>query len=267
MSYISPALNFIITAVKKAGNGLTRDFSEIEKLQSSVKATRDFALSAVNRVEKTLRLELAKAKPNFAFAEDGKPQPAGPHFIVSGMDGILNFAHGVPYFSISVATVENGVLTSGIVYNPATDELFFAEKGNGAYKEGFRNHERLRVSSRKETTECIVATETSYREKEEEYFALQNKIFPAFSAVRVMGASSLDLAYVASGKADAAVSLGNSLSSMAAGLLLVKEAGGYVYEANQKDIRSEDVAAILRSGNLIAANANIAGKVHEIINK
>lgn len=267
MSYISPALNFIITAVKKAGNGLTRDFSEIEKLQSSVKAARDFAVSAVSRVEKTLRLELGKVKPNYAFAVDGKPQPAGPHFIVSALDGVLNLAHGIPHFSISVATVENGVLTSCVIYNPATDELFFAEKGNGAYKEGFRNHERLRVSARKEVAECIVATEPSYKEKPEEYFALCDKMFPAFAAIRVMGASSLDLAFVAAGKLDAAVSLNNSLSSMAAGLLLVKEAGGYVYELNQKDIRSEDVAAILRSGNLIAANANVAGKVYELINK
>lgn len=267
MSYLTANMNMLMSVVKKAASSLTRDFSEIEKLQSSVKGHQEFVAAAVKKVESSLRTELAKARPNYAFAENGKPQPNAPHFIVSSLDGVVNFAHGIPHFSISVATVENGVLTAAVIYNPATDELYFAEKGNGAYKEGFRNHERLRVSFRKDLQECVFSTLISYKDNIAEYNAVRDRIVPEVNALRVFGAASLDLAYVAAGKLDATVSLGNSLSEIAAGILLVKEAGGSVYELNQKDIRSEDLAAVLSSGNIIACNANLGKKVYDLLNK
>lgn len=267
MSYLTANMNMLMSVVKKAASSLSRDFNEIEKLQSSVKGHQEFVAAAVKKVEGSLRVELGKARPNYAFAEDGKPQPNTSHFIISPLDGVVNFAHGIPHFSISVTTVENGVITAAVIYNPATDELYFAEKGKGAYKEGFRNHERLRVSFRKDLPECVFSTLISYKDNIAEYNAVRDRIVPEVNSLRVFGAASLDLAYVAAGKLDATVSLGNSLSDIAAGILLVKEAGGSVYELNQKDIRSEDVAAVLASGNIIACNANLGKKVYDLINK
>ena len=255
MSYISPSLNFLITTVKKVGTSLTRDFNEIEQLQSSVKGHREFTQAAFERTAKGLRAELQKGKPTYAVVTDGQPQPNAPHFPVAPLDGMLNFIHGIPYFAISVAVVENGVVTSGVIYNPATSDLYFAEKGQGAFKEGFRSHERLRVSSRKDLPEAVIGL-TSVADG-----------IPAFENVRLHGALSLDLAYVASGRLDAVVSRNNSAASVAAGMLLVKEGGGYVYEINQKDIRSDDLASVLASGNLIAVNANLGKKLYESLNK
>lgn len=267
MSYLSPTLNMLMTVVKKSASSLSRDFNEIEKLQSSVRGHQDFVMSAIRKVEGSLRVELSKARPAFAYAENGKPQPQGAHFIISPLDGVINFAHGIPHFSTSVAISENGAVTAAVVYNPATDELYFAEKGNGAYKEGFRNHERLRVSNRKELSESTFSTLINYEENIAEYNAIRDKIVPQISALRVFGAASLDLAYVATGKLDATVSLGNQLSDIAAGILLVKEAGGSVFELYQKDIRSEDLSAVLMSGNIIAGNTEITKKVYELLNK
>lgn len=266
MSYLSANMNMLMSAVKKAASSLSRDFSEIEKLQSSVKGHQDFIAAALKKVGNNLRVELSKARPNYAFAENGKARPNGSYFIVSSLDGVINFSHGIPHFSISVATCENGVLTAAVVYNPATDELYFAEKGNGAYKEGFRNHERLRVSYRKELNECVFSTLIN-NEKMDEYASVRDKILPEVGSLRILGASSLDLAYVAAGKFDATISLGNNLTDIAAGILLVKEAGGSVFELNQKDIRSEDIDSVLASGNIIACNANLGKKIYELLNK
>lgn len=267
MSYLSPTLTMLMTVVKKATSSLTRDFSEIEKLQSSMRSHQDFVTSAIKKVETVLRVELSKARPTFAFAENDKPVPDGSVFIISALDGVVNFAHGIPHFATSVAISENGVIIAAVVYNPATDELYFAEKGNGAYKEGFRNHERLRVSFRKELSECIFSTLMSYKENITEYNNIRDKIVPEINALRIFGAASLDLAYVAAGKIDSTVSLCHSLCNIAAGILLVKEAGGAVLELNQQDIRTEDLTSVLATGNIIAGNPEISRKVYELLNK
>ena len=267
MSYLSPTLSMLMTVVKKVASSMSRDFSEIEKLQSSVKGHREFVAAAVKRAESALRVELSKARPTFAFAEDGKKTPEGSYFIVSPLDGVLNFAHGIPYFSMSVAICENGNITAAVIYNPAADELYFAEKGNGAYKEGFRNHERLRVSSRKDLAESILAVRPNDAEKTPDYKTFCDKAVSAASAVRVFGAFSLELAYVAAGQLDAVVGVNKSFSEIAAGILLVKEAGGIVLDAHQKDIRSEDLSAVLASGNVIAGNLEISKKAYELLNK
>lgn len=264
MSYLSPTLSMLMAAVKKVASSMSRDFSEIEKLQSSVKGHREFVLSSIKRAESTLRVELSKARPTFAFAEDGKKRPEGSFFVVSPLDGVLNFSHGIPYFSISVAVCENGILTAAVVYNPAADELYFAEKGNGAYKEGFRNHERLRVSSRKDLSESILSIRLDDKDGDA---AIGNKIVSAAGAVRTFGAFSLELAYVAAGKLDSAIGMNKSLSEIAAGILLVKEAGGNILDAHQKDIRSEDLDAVWASGNVVAGNPEINKKVYELLNK
>lgn len=267
MSYISPSMTMIISAVKKAANSLNRDFSEIEQLQSSVKNHRDFVVSSYGKIDRALRIELGKVKPDYAIAIEGQPKPQGAYFIVAPIDGLSNFAHGIAHFAISVALFENGVVTAAVIYNPANDEMYFAEKGKGAYKEGFRNHERLRVSARKELSEALLSTLVSYNSEVSEYINIHETIVNSADNVRVFGAVSLDLAYVAAGKLDGTVSLGNKFSEIAAGLLLVKEAGGYILDMNQKDIRSENISLVLESGNLIATNAELSKKVYELLNK
>lgn len=266
MSYISPSLTLLISAVKKAANSLNRDFSEIEKLQSSVKNHKEFVVASYGKIERALRNELGKIRPDYAIVNDSASLK-GTCFVVSPLDGLSNFAHGIAHFAVSVAVCENGVITSAVVYNPANDELFFAEKGKGAYKEGFRNHERLRVSSRKDLPDALIATLVSYKKDIKEYFDLNNRLVSATDNIRVFGSVALDLAYVASGKLDAAVSLANQFSGFAAGLLLVKEAGGYIYDVNQKDIRTENLSEVMDSGNLIAVNAELGKKVFELLNK
>ena len=257
MSYLSPFMTLLINAVKKAASPLNRDFSEIERLQSSVKSYKDFVVSAYGKVDRALRTELGRIKPDFPIAVDGQPKPKGSCFVVAPIDGLNNFAHGIPQFAISVAVFENGAVTAAIVYNPASDELFFAEKGKGAYKEGFRNHERLRVSARRELSEALISTLVSYKSDVAEYIKLHDSVVRAVDNVRVLGAVSLDLACVAAGR----------LSEIAAGLLLVKEAGGYVLDMNQKDIRTENLSLVLESGNLIATNAELSKKVYELVHK
>ncbi len=248
MSYISLNLSFLIAAVKKAGNTLIRDFNEIEKLQTSLRGHADFAKAAEDRMNKILRTELQKGRPEYAFVSGNGPLPEGPCFAVAPLDGTLNFMHGIPYFAVSVAIIENGNVTAGVIYNPATSDLFFAERGSGAFKEGYRNHERLRVSGRKELKDALLASADA-------------SLSTLVTATRNMGALSLDMAMLASGKVDALVSQNNSIETFAAGLLLIKESGGYVYEYDQKDIRTDNQSLILTSGNIVAGNAEIAPKI------
>lgn len=260
-------MTLLINAVKKAASPLNRDFSEIERLQSSVKSYKDFVVSAYGKVDRALRTELGRIKPDFPIAVDGQPKPKGSCFVVAPIDGLNNFAHGIPQFAISVAVFENGAVTAAIVYNPASDELFFAEKGKGAYKEGFRNHERLRVSSRRDLKEALVATLVNYNENVSEYDVIQKRLVAATDNLRISGSCALDLAYVASGKYDAAVSRGNKLSDFAAGLLLVKEAGGYIYDIDQKDKRTENLSLVLNSGNIFAVNNELGKKLGELFSE
>lgn len=252
MAYISPTLKLLINAVKKASNSMNRDFNEVERLLSSVKNHSNFVNSAFERVEKNLYFEFAKIKPDFPILKELKSNSKTPYFLISH-DGIENFAHGMGFFTICASLIDvDGKPTISVIYNPAMDELYFAEKGNGAYKEGFRNHERLRVSSNKDLSIAIVSTNFAYNKFE--------------GNLRILGATSLELAYLASGKIDAVVSRENNVGSLTAGVLLVKEAGGYVYEINQKDIRSEDILTVLNSGNVLAVNNSLVKKIHELVN-
>ena len=267
MSYLSPNLSLLINAVKKASGSLNRDFSEIEQLQSSVKGYKEFVVASYGKVSKALQVELGKIHPDYPIISDAEKLSGRNCYIVSPIDGLGNFSRGIPCFAINVAVYENNTITAAIVYNPATDNLYFAEKGKGAYKEGFRNHERLRVSARKDLQDALIATLVSYQQDVKEYDSLQQKIVAATDNLRVSGCCSLDLAYVASGKLDAVVSAENTADTIAAGMLLVKEAGGAVYELHQQDIRSDNLASVLSSGSVIAANAVLGGKVHELLNK
>ncbi len=255
MFYLTPNTTVIANAVKKAGKILTKDFAEIEQLQSSVNGAQGFALASVNKVKEVLVNELKKARPNFAILqENDKPTDKASCFVICPVCGVQNYINGLPNVCISVAIVENNAITCAVIYNPITDDMYFAEKGSGAFKEGFRNQERLRVSSKKELADSIV---------------LFNQVdsFPKELSqnARVLGNPALDLAKVASGKADGAVSKNNTFAQVAAGFLLVKEAGGCVYGLTQQDIRSEHLFDVLQEGAYVCTNYNLGKKIKETL--
>ena len=264
MSYLSPNLTNLIAAVKKAAASLARDFTEIENLQSSVKDYRNFVMNGYNKADRTLRTELSKMRPNFAFAEDGKPRPQGGYFVVSTISGMTNFVHAIPYFSVSVAMCENNTTLAAVIYNPVSDELFFAEKGKGAFKEGFRSHERLRVSARAELEGALIAVK-SVAQDVELSAKIVNNTLKFCHDVRASGAVALDLAYVAAGKLDGVIAPATMQASMAAGILLVKEAGGMILDMEQEDTRTEDLPKVLNSGNLMASSFNLSQKIAKIL--
>ena len=250
MSYISTNLNLLMNIAQKAGTGLSRDFSEIEQLQTSVKGHKEFTKAAYDRTTMILRTELQKVRPQYAVVPVGGKVPNAPHFLISALNGEINFIHGIPYFAVSIAEVVNGAVVSAVIYNPATADMFFAEKGNGAFKEGYRNHERLRVSARKDLSQALIAADAGVS-------------VPA--TVRHFGSISLDLAALAAGKVDGVVSNGNDAAEIAAGVLLVREAGGQVFAKNQKDIRDADLGLVLSEGNIVAANAELGKKLFESV--
>ena len=265
MAYISPMLTNIVAIVKKASINLSRDFSEIERLQTSIKGSLDFTRIAFDKAQKSIGLELSKFGEAYPVIFAGKnPEKLNSYFSVSVIEGLANFAHGHPWFAISVALIDNGVVIASVIYNPALDELFFAEKGKGAYKEGFRNHERLRVSAKQELEGALVVVKTDVNDKDSS-FKLINNVIGACGDVRVSGAVALDLAYLAAGKVDAVIAPNAMQASIAAGMLLVKEAGGMVLDMDQKDTRTEDLKMVLNSGNLMAVNFNLSQKIAKIL--
>lgn len=261
MAYLSPALTNIVNAVKKASVAITRDFNELEHLQNSVHGENMFAVKSHEKVLNTIREELSKFKPEYAIiASKADEIPAsGNYFLVSPINGFANFAHGNASFVISVAMVENGVLTDGVIYSPIYDELFFAEKGSGAFKEGFRNHERLRVAGAKNAEKALLSCNADLE--------VLQKALSLSPNVVVKGSVALELAYMAAGKIDAVIATNNSAFGIAAGLLIVKEAGGYVFALGESDVRSEDVNKVLFDGNIVATNEALRQKLADTMAK
>ena len=241
----------LMAIAKKVSGGLARDFNELEKLQTSVKGHAEFTKAAIERTLKNLRAELQKNRPQMPVITVGEKAPDGAYFLVSALDGELNFVHGIPMFAVSIAEVVDSQVVSGVIYNPATSDMYFAEKGNGAFKEGYRNHERLRVSARKDMSLALISADSSYASK--------------VAGCRSFGSISLDLANLAAGKLDGVISFANDSASIAVGILLVKEAGGQVFAKEQKDIRTDDLPLVLASGNIVASNAELGKKLFDII--
>lgn len=258
----SPIINVMSTAIFKAARRLTRDFGELEHLQVSRKSLGDFVSSADLAVEKVLIEELSRARPGFSFLleESGVREGKDPNhrWIIDPLDGTTNFLHGVPHFSISVALEKQGEITAGIVYNPITDEMFWAEKGGGAYV----NQRRLRVSGRKNLDECLVATGTPYGAHGDtpEFLRMIKNVMPFIAGIRRFGSAALDLAYVAAGRFDAYFEKDISPWDVAAGIIIVKEAGGTVSEISGKD-------DIFNNKNILAANLNIVEPLRTLLNK
>jgi myo-inositol-1(or 4)-monophosphatase len=233
----SALLNVMIAAARKAARNLKRDFGEVEKLQVSLKGPANFVSAADHRAEETLRAELAKARPGYGFVgEEGGRQEGSDKthcWIVDPLDGTTNFLHGIPQFAISIALEREGTIVAGLVYNPINEELFVAERGKGA----FLNDQRLRVAARRRLAEAVIACGLPHLGRgdlaqfRQEFAAVQEKV----AGLRRFGAATLDLAWVAAGRLDAFWERNLSAWDMAAGLLLVREAGGFVSDLEGGD--------------------------------
>ena len=219
MNSISPNLNIMIKASQKASKALIRDFGEIEKLQVSVKGPSNFVSNADTKAEKIIIEELMKAKKNYSIIseEDGSKINSDSEnvWIIDPIDGTSNFLHGIPHFAISIALKSNNEIISGLIYDPIKDEMFYAEKNNGA----FFNNQRIKVSKKKEIENCLFAT------------GGKEKIISDFMT-RKTGCAALDMAYVAAGRYDGYFQNNLNLWDVAAGIIIVKEAGGIVNEIN-----------------------------------
>ena len=230
MNSISPNLNIMIKASQKASKNLIRDFGELEKLQVSVKGPSDFVSNADTKAEKIIIEELSKAKKNFSIIseEDGSKvnQDKNNIWIIDPIDGTTNFLHGVPHFAISIALKSNNEIVSGLIYDPIKDEMFYAEKNKGAYL----NNQRLRVSNKNLIDECLFSSNH------------EGVKFSNFN-MRYSGCAALDLAYVASGRLDGFFHNKINIWDVAAGALLVEEAGGIVNNLDKFDQNNIDIRA------------------------
>jgi myo-inositol-1(or 4)-monophosphatase len=252
MAVRSPILNVMGNAALKAARGLIRDFGEVEHLQVSVKGTGEFVSTADLKAERTLKAELKKARPGYAMLfEEGGAEPgsdARHRWIVDPLDGTTNFLHGIPHFAISIALERDDEIVAGVVYEPIRDEMYWAEKGAGAYV----NDRRLRVSARRQLAEAVIGTGIPYGDRADDraYMATLAGVMAATSGVRRMGAAALDLAYVAAGRYDGFWEFGLSPWDIAAGILLVREAGGYVSDLTGGH-------GMMASGDVLAANDHL----------
>lgn len=252
-------------AARKAGPRLRRDFGEVQNLQVSRKGVADFVTMADQRAEQTLFDELSRARPDWNFVMEERGVVAGdpnkPTFIIDPLDGTSNFLHGIPHFAISIAVEEplaNGKreVTTALVYQPVTDESFWAEKGRGAWVQS----ERLRVSGRRDLTDALVATGIPFagHGNVAQWSRIFGAVAPEVAGIRRFGSAALDLAWVAGGRFDAYWEADLNVWDVAAGILLVKEAGGFV-----TDFRGGDRP--LDRNEFLAANDVLHSKLHKLV--
>lgn len=258
----SALLNVMMGAIRKAGRGLVRDFGEVEKLQVSMKGTSDFVTSADIKTEKTLRQELKKGRPTFGFLMEEGGEIAGEdkshRWIIDPIDGTTNFIHGIPHFCISVGLERDGEIIAGVIYDPISDSMFHAEKGAGAYL----NEWRLRVSARRTLEDAVIATGIPHRGRpgHEPFLKELTAVMDNCAGVRRFGSAALDLAYVAAGRYEAYFERAIQPWDMAAGIVMVKEAGGYVSGFDGK-------TDMLSTGDVVAANDQLHSKLLTLLRK
>jgi len=260
MKLNSANINVMVKACRKASKILIRDFGEIEKLQVSVKGPGDFVTVSDKKVEKILIEELQKARPNYSILSEEIGEINNDEsfrWIIDPIDGTANFLHGVPHFAISIGLEHNKEIICGIVYDPIKDEMFVAEKGNGSYL----NNQRMRVSARSKLKDCIIFTGGPKRESKdkeltfEEYKKFSSNIF---IPIRKMGSASLDMAYVAAGRCDGFWQRNLNYWDIAAGIILVKEAGGFV-----TDFKGQN--GYIKDKTIVVTNSMVNKEMIEIL--
>ncbi|CAN5349269.1 inositol monophosphatase family protein [soil metagenome] len=255
----SALMNVMVKAARRAGRSLKRDLGEVENLQVSMKGPANFVSLADKRAEEMLYTDLNKARPGYGFlGEEGGNREGTDKthtWVVDPLDGTTNFLHGIPQFAVSIGLLREGVPIAGLIYNPANDELYMAEKGGGA----FLNDTRLRVAGRKQLNECVIACglphigRGDHEQSRKEMTALQPKV----AGLRRFGAASLDLAFVAAGRLDGYWERNLQPWDIAAGIILIKEAGGTV-----SDILGGDV---MKTCNVVAGNEFVHGELTKIL--
>lgn len=259
----SALMNVMTAAALKAGRGLKRDFGEVENLQVSVKGPGDFVSAADKRAEKTLFEELSKARPGYGFVleEGGVVEGSDKSHIwhIDPLDGTSNFLHGVPNFAVSIGLEREGQLVAGLIYNPATDEMFVAEKGQGAYY----NNRRMRVAARRSLAESMVACGIPPLARSVDHESFKRELAAGMSKIgniRRMGAAALDLAMVACGRFDGYWERGVNSWDIAAGVVLVREAGGFVSDFSGG-------SDMLSKGEIVAGNETIQRLLLDLMRK
>jgi myo-inositol-1(or 4)-monophosphatase len=252
MAVRSPVINVMVRAAEKAARGLRRDFGEVEQLQVSRKGPADFVSAADLKADRILREELSRARPDYGMVTEEHPETKaadGRHrWIVDPLDGTTNFLHGIPHWAISIGLEREGEIVAGVIYDVAKDELYWAEKGAGAWL----NDRRLRVSGRRRLEEALLATGMGFKGRDKgpdllDQIAAATK---ETAGVRRFGSAALDLAWVAAGRIDGFWERNLGVWDVAAGIVLVREAGGYVTEIDGPG-RPESGASILAANDVL----------------
>jgi myo-inositol-1(or 4)-monophosphatase len=258
----TPLMNVMTAAAVKAARGLKRDFGEVAMLQVSRKGPADFVSAADKKSEKVLFEELSRARPGYSFKMEeggiveGKDKTHIWH--IDPLDGTTNFLHGIPHFAISIGLERDGQMVAGLVYNPVTDEMYMAEKGQGAYL----NNQRLRVAQRSDIREAVVVCGIPHlgRGDHKQFLGEMAHVMAHVAGVRRYGAAALDLAYIAAGRFDIYWERGLSSWDMAAGTVLVREAGGYVGDLTGRE-------GFMQSGDILAGNETMQKELIGLLNK
>ena len=258
----SALLNVMVQAAFKAGKSLSRDFGEVQNLQVSLKGPGDYVSQADRKAEKLIREELLKARPTYGFLGEESEEIIGTdgahRWIVDPLDGTTNFLHGIPCFAISIALERNGEIVAAAVLNPATDELFTAERGGGA----FLNDRRLRVAARKNLSDAVIGCGVPHlgRGNHGRFLIELRHVMGEVAGMRRLGAAALDLAYVAAGRFDGFWERDLSAWDMAAGILLIREAGGYVSDLDGGN-------AMFDTGTVVGGNEYIHKALREVLHR
>jgi len=253
-------MNVMLAAARKAGRSLARDFGEVENLQVSLKGPANFVSAADHRAEEILFTELSRARPGYGLLMEERGVVEGAdathRWIVDPLDGTTNFLHGIPIFSISIALERDGELVAGLVYNPANHETFLAEKGKGAYL----NDKRIRVAARAELAAAVIGTGIPHagRPSHDLFLKELRAVMGASAGVRRMGSAALDLAWTAAGRLDGFWERGLRPWDIAAGIVLLREAGAYVSDCADKD-------KMLENGDIVAGNETIHAKLLKLL--
>lgn len=256
----SALMNVMTAAARKAGRSLARDFGEVEQLQVSLKGPANFVSAADTRAEEIIYAELSRSRPGYGFLFEERGAVKGDdqthRWIVDPLDGTTNFLHSIPIFAISIALEREGELVAGLVYNPITNETYAAEKGKGA----FLNDKRLRVAARSEMGAAVIGTGIPHsgRPGHDSFLNEVRAVMASSAGVRRTGSAAIDLAWTAAGRFDGFWENGLKPWDMAAGIVLMREAGGYVTDTNNKD-------NMLETGGIVAGNETIHLKLLKLL--